>query len=103
MKPFRWRLWREVSEQSARRLRAPVRAAASLYEGVAAMAHDTDIIEPLRDVDWAARILGVSRGRVYQLVNAGRIPAVRVGERVYFDEDQIRGWIEGGGSPFDQD
>ena len=45
-----------------------------------------------------APYLGVSTARLYQLARDQIVPPVRVGRSVKFDLDQIREWIEGGGS-----
>lgn len=41
------------------------------------------LARPLLDADEAGAMLGLGRGRVYQLVNAGSLPAVRLGRRLF--------------------
>ena len=46
-----------------------------------------------------ARLLRVPRSRAYELVRAGSIPAVRLGERqIRVEEGALREWVVGGGS-----
>jgi excisionase family DNA binding protein len=49
-------------------------------------------IEMLRPADIAAR-LGVSPGRIYQLIAAGLIPAVRVGRALRIPRAAWEGWL----------
>jgi excisionase family DNA binding protein len=42
-----------------------------------------------------AKILQVSRGKVYLLVEQGRLPAIRVGSMLRFDPAITSAWIEG--------
>lgn len=49
--------------------------------------------------DEIARILRVSKGRVYELARQGRLPAVRIGRQVRFREETVEAWLvalEGG-------
>lgn len=48
--------------------------------------------QALRDVDWLAEFLGVSKSWVYQATASGRIPCVRIGSLVRFDRDTILAW-----------
>jgi excisionase family DNA binding protein len=48
-------------------------------------------------VDDVAKLLRVSRRRVYELARDGSLPAVHLGTRVRFPEDKILRWIDGGG------
>ena len=52
----------------------------------------------LHTATWAARVFGVSRDRIYQLVREHRLPHVRVGKRVYFDAKAIDEFVSSGGS-----
>jgi excisionase family DNA binding protein len=54
--------------------------------------------KPLRDADWLAERLGVKRFTIYDLAREGRIPVVRVGRTVRFDEDIVESWIRAGGT-----
>jgi len=40
-----------------------------------------------------AHALGMHPTRVYREAKAGRIPHVRIGRRVRFDEDELRAWL----------
>jgi excisionase family DNA binding protein len=44
---------------------------------------------PLMTVDEAAEFLRVSRRQVYNLLQAGAIPSVRVGTRARFDRNEL--------------
>lgn len=48
----------------------------------------------LKDVAWLAKLLGVSKSWVYQAVEAGRIPTVRIGALVRFDRRAIEEWMQ---------
>jgi excisionase family DNA binding protein len=45
-------------------------------------------------IDEAARYLRLSRPKVYNLVAAGDLPAVRVGRSVRIRRDRLEAWIE---------
>lgn len=49
----------------------------------------------LKDVAWLARLLGVSKSWVYQAVESGRMPCVRIGALVRFDRRVIEAWLKG--------
>ena len=38
--------------------------------------------------------LGLSRGRVYELVSDEAIPHIRIGRSILFDPERIETWIE---------
>jgi excisionase family DNA binding protein len=42
----------------------------------------------------AAEALGVSRSRVYELIQQGELPSVRIGGVVRVPVDQLREWIQ---------
>lgn len=50
--------------------------------------------ESLIDVDGAAKFLGVSRSWVYQAASRGELPAYRVGRKLRFTLELLRGWLE---------
>ena len=51
--------------------------------------------EPLITPDELARRLNVSRVWVYRLANDGRLPSIRVGDKILrFDPGEIRSWLE---------
>ncbi len=60
-------------------------------------------VKPLRNADWTARVLGTTKGRVYELARQRIIPSVRLGRQVRFDEDAIRAFIDSGGRGFAED
>ncbi len=45
--------------------------------------------------DEIAQILRVPKGRVYELVRQGKLPAVRIGRQVRFREDAVEAWLSG--------
>ena len=45
----------------------------------------------------AARILGLSQNRVYELARQRRIPIVRLGRQIRVDTDALEEWIRAGG------
>ncbi len=47
---------------------------------------------PLIPVTFAADVLGVSRGRIYQLIEAGTIEAVEVGRYSYVTGDSVKAY-----------
>ena len=52
----------------------------------------------LLNADEVARVLRVSRSRVYQLARDGRVAgAVRLGRQLRFDRDRLYSWIRQGG------
>jgi excisionase family DNA binding protein len=44
-------------------------------------------------VDEAAQALGLSRARLYQLIAAGEVPAIRVGGAIRLPAEHLRKWI----------
>lgn len=44
-----------------------------------------------------AEALGVAKSRVYDLVHAGLLPAVRLGRQIRIDEEALRDWVRNGG------
>ena len=48
----------------------------------------------LKDVAWLAKLLGVSKSWVYQQVEAGKLPVVRIGALVRFDKRAIERWLD---------
>jgi excisionase family DNA binding protein len=41
-----------------------------------------------------AGLLGISRARVYHLIQTGDLPAVRIGGTIRVPADSLRNWIE---------
>ncbi len=62
------------------------------------MNEESPEIRPLRDADWAAAVLGLSKPRIYDLVRQRILPHVRLGRQVRFDERAIAKFVESGGS-----
>ena len=48
----------------------------------------------LLTIDDLRRVLQVSRGTVYKIVNSGELRAVRVGERLRFRADDVERYLE---------
>src|SRR4051812_34353796 len=54
-----------------------------------------DLAEPLLTADDAAKLLGVSRTGIYELVRSRGLPHIRVGERsLRFTRDGLADWCE---------
>lgn len=51
-------------------------------------------LDPLLSVDETAMYLGISRRQVYLLLDAGEIPAVRVGSRLRFVPGELLAYLE---------
>jgi len=52
-------------------------------------------MQNLLTVKEVAALLRVSAQTLYKMLEAGDIPAVKVGSQWRFDRDKIRDWIEG--------
>ncbi len=48
---------------------------------------------PLVPVRESARLLGVSPSMVYQLAASGKLPCVRIGNRLLFRTESLEAWI----------
>lgn len=55
--------------------------------------------ERLINVKQMAKLLGVSKHRVYEMAKKGLLPVCRLGRQVRFDPVQIKEWLAQGGSP----
>lgn len=55
---------------------------------------ESGTLAPLLTVNQVAAVLGISRPTVYALVRRGELRPTRVGERLRFDQDDIRAYIE---------
>lgn len=54
----------------------------------------TDRLEPLTvSPAECARILGISRPKVYDLINQGGFPSFKLGSRTLISVDGLRAWI----------
>lgn len=51
----------------------------------------------LKDANYAAAFLSLSKQRLYECVRLGLIPCVRIGRQVRFDEDALKEWVKHGG------
>lgn len=61
------------------------------------------IMEPIYQVAYIAKLLGLRRETIYRKVKAGEIPAVRIGGSLRFPESLIKGWLAGkAGEPSDR-
>ncbi len=61
----------------------------------ASLPPDAQVLAPvlgLRPKD-AARALGISPRKLWELTNAGRIPCVRLGSAVVYPVDVLRAWL----------
>jgi excisionase family DNA binding protein len=53
----------------------------------------------LMDAEEVAKLLRVSKNRVYELARQKILPAVRLGRQVRFSREAMDAWISRGGSP----
>lgn len=53
------------------------------------MEHDVNVREPLLKVGEVAKMLAIRPASVYRLVEAGRLPVMRVGKLLRFDRRSI--------------
>jgi excisionase family DNA binding protein len=51
-------------------------------------------LEALLTINDVARLLVVSRAKVYELMRVGALVPIRVGERARFDPADVRGYLE---------
>ena len=49
----------------------------------------------LKDINWVIEFLGMSKSWVYQAVESGVLPCIRIGSSVRFDPSAIRAWVQG--------
>ena len=52
-------------------------------------------MEKLLDIQQTAALLNISVKSIYGLTCAKRIPYVKIGARVLFDQGEINAWVEG--------
>lgn len=55
------------------------------------------MLEPLLTAEEVAAILKVRKGRVYELVRSGSLPAVHLGRQVRFRRADLEAWLDRGG------
>jgi excisionase family DNA binding protein len=48
----------------------------------------------LVSVEEAARLLGLSRGKAYELAQSGQLPVVRFGRSVRVHRDRLTDWVD---------
>jgi excisionase family DNA binding protein len=53
--------------------------------------------QPLLSPSEAASIFGVPRQRIYELIQRGSLPSIRIGRLIRFRPDDVRAFIEKGG------
>lgn len=53
-----------------------------------------EVIESLMDADELGQLIKKSRSWVYQAVQAGNVPHIRIGGNVRFSRKAIRKWLE---------
>jgi excisionase family DNA binding protein len=53
-----------------------------------------DSLSPLLSINQVARLLGISRKTLYALIRRGDLLPIRVGERLRFDQADIRAYLE---------
>ena len=54
----------------------------------------TGDLKPLIPISQTAQILGISRSKLYALVERREIPCIRIGSRILFKSDLLEQWIE---------
>lgn len=67
----------------------------TLSDDTAARLVANDAPEDLWDVRRTARYLGMSKSWVYEQVESGSIPHIKLGSRVKFDPAAVRRWATG--------
>jgi excisionase family DNA binding protein len=56
--------------------------------------YESDRLDNLLTIADVARLLGISRGYVYELMRDGELVAIRVGRRARFDPADIRAYLD---------
>lgn len=56
-------------------------------------------MQELMTPDEVAKILRVTKTKVYRLVRSGDLQCYRVGNRMRFDEDQVQDYLRSGDNP----
>jgi excisionase family DNA binding protein len=57
-------------------------------------ADDVAALAPLLSINEVARLLGISRATVYELMRDGALVPIRVGERARFEPADIRAYLD---------
>ena len=50
-------------------------------------------MSPLIPIAEVARLLGISRSKLYELCAAGKVPHVKIGSRVLFRPEALETWV----------
>jgi excisionase family DNA binding protein len=58
------------------------------------LAPAADVLSPLLSINEVARLLSVSRRTVYALIRRGDLAPIRVGERLRFEQADVRAYLE---------
>lgn len=53
----------------------------------------------LREADYAAERLGLTKPAVWKLCRKGVLPHIRIGRKVLFEPTVLEAWIQAGGQP----
>jgi putative molybdopterin biosynthesis protein len=77
-----------------------IRVLLHLIRSASVLARRSNTKSRLLCVPEVAEQLRVSREGAYELCREGLLPAVRLGRQVRIDPDELRAWIQSGGSPF---
>ncbi len=48
----------------------------------------------LLSVEEAGKVLGFGRSRMYELINSGEVPSIRIGRLIKISPDALNKWIE---------
>jgi excisionase family DNA binding protein len=58
------------------------------------LAQVADALSPLLSINEVAELLGISRPTVYALIRRGDLAPIRVGERLRFEQADVRSYLE---------
>ena len=58
--------------------------------------NEASSLEPLLTINGACDLLSISRNTLYRLVDRGELRPTRVGERLRFQPDDVRAYLERG-------
>ncbi len=50
----------------------------------------------LKNAQWVCKYLGVSRKCVYDMVKRGELPSVRIGWKIFFDQEVLEKFMQDG-------
>jgi excisionase family DNA binding protein len=63
-------------------------------QSIAPATDESTGLEPLLSINEVARLLGVSRATVYELMRDGSLVPIRVGERARFEPADVRAYLD---------